>query len=98
MVLLFPEGTRTADGRIGPLLPFFAAIAAHARAPVVPAVVRGAFEAWPRGRAWPRPHPLTVAYGRPIGAPRTRGEERALVARVAEAMAALECDLIARGR
>jgi hypothetical protein len=33
----------------------------------VPAVVEGAFEAWPRWRG-PRMHPIRVAYGRPITA------------------------------
>jgi len=64
-LLVFPEGTRTRDGRIGPLRPGVLAIVDRARVPIVPAVIEGTFEAWPRGR-WPRPGSISVAYGRPI--------------------------------
>lgn len=52
-VALFPEGTRSEDGRLGPLSPGFALLAARAEVPVLPAVIDGAFEAWPRGAKRP---------------------------------------------
>jgi 1-acyl-sn-glycerol-3-phosphate acyltransferase len=67
VVLLFPEGTRSLDGELGPLKPGFAALA-RARVPIVPAAVAGTFEAWPRGRFLPRRHPIRVHYGPPIPA------------------------------
>ena len=30
---------------------------------VVPARIRGTFEALPRDRSWPRPHPVTIVFG-----------------------------------
>jgi 1-acyl-sn-glycerol-3-phosphate acyltransferase len=68
VVLMFPEGTRTRDGSIAPLHGGPVAIAARAGVPVVPAVIDGAFEAWPRARLLPRPHPIRVAFGEAISA------------------------------
>lgn len=61
-VVVFPEGTRTRDGSMGRIMPGVLSIARRAGVSVVPAVVAGAFEAWPRGRR-PRPRLIRVAYG-----------------------------------
>jgi 1-acyl-sn-glycerol-3-phosphate acyltransferase len=67
VLLLFPEGTRTATGEVGAFEPGVAAIARRAGVPVVPAAVAGAFEAWPRGaRLFRAGTPCAVALGRPI--------------------------------
>lgn len=63
IVVLFPEGTRSTTGELGSLKPGIAALAAKARVPIVPAAVAGSFEAWPKGRALPRAHPIGVNYG-----------------------------------
>lgn len=54
VICLFPEQTRTRDGTLGRITPGFHMIASHAPAPVVPVVIDGAFEAWPRERRLPR--------------------------------------------
>ncbi|MDP6381455.1 MAG: lysophospholipid acyltransferase family protein, partial [Phycisphaerae bacterium] len=54
IVLVFPEGTRTSDGSIGQIQEGVVAIASRAGVPIVPMVVDGAFEAWPRDRSLPR--------------------------------------------
>ncbi len=66
IVTLFPEGTRSPDGELGPLKPGIAVLVARAGVPVVPAGIAGTFEAWPRSRLFPRPHPIRVHYGPPI--------------------------------
>lgn len=66
-LVVFPEGTRTPDGRIYPMLPGLAAIAKKAGVPIVPTLIDGAFQAWPRDRLLPRPGDVIVEYGRPIG-------------------------------
>lgn len=66
IVTLFPEGTRTPDGELGPLKPGIAVLVARAGVPVIPAGIAGTFEAWPRTRRFPRPRPLRIHYGRPI--------------------------------
>jgi 1-acyl-sn-glycerol-3-phosphate acyltransferase len=63
IVILFPEGTRTHDGRLGELKAGIAVIAQRARVPILPAAIAGSFEAWPRSRPIPLPHPIRVQYG-----------------------------------
>ena len=63
---LFPEGTRSPDGQLGPLKPGIAVLVSRARVPVVPAGVAGTFEIWPRSRPIPVPHPIRIHYGPPI--------------------------------
>jgi 1-acyl-sn-glycerol-3-phosphate acyltransferase len=53
-LLLFPEGTRSRDGRIGPLKGGLRMIAERAGVPVVPVLVQGAHRVWPKGRPFPR--------------------------------------------
>ena len=64
-LVVFPEGTRTPDGEIAPLRPGILAIIERANVPIVPAVIEGAFEAWPRGST-PRTGEISVLYGRAI--------------------------------
>ncbi len=66
IVLLFPEGTRTRTGEVGPLKPGVFLMSARAGVPVVPAAVDGSLASWPRGRLLPRPAPIRMAYGEPI--------------------------------
>lgn len=54
IVTIFPEGTRTPDGGIQSLKSGFVRIALRGNAVIVPAVIVGAFEVWPRQRLLPR--------------------------------------------
>jgi 1-acyl-sn-glycerol-3-phosphate acyltransferase len=69
IVLLFPEGTRTPDGRVHPIKPGFCAVARRARVPIVPAAMDGAFDAWPRTRRFPRRAVIHVQFGDAIEPP-----------------------------
>jgi 1-acyl-sn-glycerol-3-phosphate acyltransferase len=66
VVLTFPEATRTQDGRIGPMRAGVVLLARKTRVPIVPTLILGAFESWPRTAKLPRPRPVLVAYGTPI--------------------------------
>lgn len=66
VLALFPEGTRTRDGSIGEMRGGLGFLARRAGVPVVPVLVEGAFEAWPRGRRLPRRGRVRVAFGRPV--------------------------------
>ncbi len=70
-VLVFPEGTRTRDGRLGRLRAGPALMARRARVPVIPVYLHRTEGFWPRGSALPRiaAPPMEVRYGRPIVAP-----------------------------
>lgn len=50
---LFPEGTRSEDGRVLPLKSGMLLIAKRAGATIVPMAISGSFEAWPRSRKLP---------------------------------------------
>ncbi len=65
---LFPEGTRTYDGKIAPLKPGFGFLCRRGGAAVVPVVIDGAFECWPRHKKLFSPGPISVCYGKPISA------------------------------
>lgn len=66
LVGIFPEGTRSRDGTLGPLKPGFISVLRRSNVPVIPVGVAGAMRAMPRGVALLRPAQVTVAYGRPI--------------------------------
>jgi cytidylate kinase len=66
IVALFPEGTRSDDGELGPLKPGIAVLAGRVGVPVIPAAVAGLHESWPRSRVAPVPHPVRVHDGPPI--------------------------------
>lgn len=55
--VLFPEGTRSRDGRMGAFKPGIGMLVAGQDVPVVPCHVRGTFEAWPAHRGLPSPSP-----------------------------------------
>jgi len=66
VVILFPEGTRSLDGRLQPPKPGIGFIACHSQAPVVPARIFGSFEAFGRGGGLRLGSPVAVTYGRPL--------------------------------
>ena len=92
-LIVFPEGTRTSDGEIASLRSGALMMAARAGVPVVPAVVEGAFQAWPKGRL-PKRHSIWVGYGDPIDPRDVRQMKRdALMARIHAEMIRLQTDL-----
>ena len=63
VLILFPEGERTIDGRVKTFKKGAAILSLHVLAPIVPVAIDGAFEIWPRG-ASPRWHRLLPGVGR----------------------------------
>jgi long-chain acyl-CoA synthetase len=63
VLCIFPEGTRSADGKMQEMRKGAAILACALKIPVVPVGLTGTFEAWPRGRMFPKPHPVNVSYG-----------------------------------
>jgi len=54
-LIIFPEGTRTANGHLGDFKKTFAILASELKVPVVPVSISGAYEALPRGSIFPKP-------------------------------------------
>jgi 1-acyl-sn-glycerol-3-phosphate acyltransferase len=63
---IYPEGERTPNGEIGPLLGGVSVIVQRAGAAIVPAVIVGAYDAWPLHRRFPRRRPVRIRYGPPM--------------------------------
>jgi 1-acyl-sn-glycerol-3-phosphate acyltransferase len=94
--IIFPEGTRTADGNLQAARSGVGLVIAKTLAPVMPIRVFGAFDAFPRSARFPRPHPIHLVIGKPMqfskadlaGDPRLVYQD--LSARVMERIASLE--------
>jgi long-chain acyl-CoA synthetase len=84
----FPEGWRSPDGRLQRFLPGIGEVLLRTGATVVPTYVRGAFEAWPRGRRLPRVRRIAVEFGHTARADSLRlaGKGRSVDEQVAEAL------------
>ncbi|MCH7798207.1 MAG: 1-acyl-sn-glycerol-3-phosphate acyltransferase [Planctomycetes bacterium] len=68
-VLIFPEGTRTRDGEMGPFLPGMLVLVRRTGAAIVPMAVEGARDVWPAGRGRPKLRGrIGVVTGEPISA------------------------------
>jgi 1-acyl-sn-glycerol-3-phosphate acyltransferase len=65
-VLIFAEGTRSGDGKIAPFLPGVALLAQRAAKWIVPVVIDGAFDAWPKDSSLPTPGDITISFGKAI--------------------------------
>jgi 1-acyl-sn-glycerol-3-phosphate acyltransferase len=66
MVLIFPEGTRTLDGKIGRFRPGFTTLAVRSQATILPVAIEGAYQCWPRSQKLPWPGIIHLRYGRPL--------------------------------
>lgn len=66
VVIVFPEGTRSANGVLQPPKSGVGLLACKARVPVVPARVFGSFEAFGRDGKLRLGSPVSVTYGKPL--------------------------------
>src|SRR5437762_11151744 len=64
--LVFPEGSRTLDGKLQPPLAGVGFVVAKTLAPVVPMRIFGVYNALPRGSSRPRFCPITIVVGEPL--------------------------------
>jgi 1-acyl-sn-glycerol-3-phosphate acyltransferase len=71
---IYPEGTRSRDGRLARGKTGVAWLALTADCPVVPVGITGTDRIQPVGARWPRPHRFTVAFGKPLTFPEHRGK------------------------
>lgn len=89
-VMIFPEAGRSVDGRLGRFKLGAFRLACSRGVPVLPVTIIGAHEAWPPGRALPRPGRLTIVY-HPLATPPAstdvRSGARALADAVRDAIA-----------
>ncbi|MFD5647920.1 lysophospholipid acyltransferase family protein [Streptomyces sp. NPDC127039] len=72
---IYPEGTRSHDGRLYKGKVGVAVMALRAGVPVVPCAMIGTFEAQPPGRKIPKVHPVVIRFGEPLDFSRYAGME-----------------------
>ena len=93
VVLVYPEGSRSPDGRLREAQPGVGFLARHAGVPVIPAAIWGTETVLPRGTTRLHRNDVHVRYGPPVELPaRERGarpDNRLAAAVIMEAVAAL---------
>jgi 1-acyl-sn-glycerol-3-phosphate acyltransferase len=75
-IILFPEGTRTHDGRLQPARAGIGLVILKSACPVVPVRLFGTWEAWGRHQGLPQPRRVTVKFGPPMAFAEARAEAR----------------------
>jgi 1-acyl-sn-glycerol-3-phosphate acyltransferase len=68
-LVFFPEGTRSLDGRLGPIQGGFAMILEGLDIPYLPVVMQDTFRAFPRGAWMVRPAKTRIVFGEPARLP-----------------------------
>ena len=61
-IAIFPEGTRTRNGKIGEFKKTFVILSKELSVPIVPVRIDGAYQAMPRGKYLPKKHKVLVTY------------------------------------
>ncbi|MGH3937897.1 MAG: lysophospholipid acyltransferase family protein [Pseudonocardiaceae bacterium] len=72
---IYPEGTRSRDGRLYRGRTGVARLTLLTGAPVVPVALAGTARVQPVGSRIPRPHPVTIRFGVPLDFARYAGQE-----------------------
>jgi len=62
----FPEGLRSADGKIGEFKKGFGVLAKVTGAMLVPVAIEGTHEAWASTAKYPKFYPIRVKFGKPL--------------------------------
>lgn len=75
-IILFPEGTRTVDGKLQPARSGIGLTVIKSNAPVVPVRVFGTYEAWGKGVKLPKPRRVMIKYGKPMHFEQLRAEAK----------------------
>jgi long-chain acyl-CoA synthetase len=66
VLIWFPEGWVSPDGRLQRFRPGIGKLLTDVPVPVVPTYISGTFEVMPRGGRWPRRRPIRVVFGNPV--------------------------------
>lgn len=76
LVVFYPEGTRSEDGRLQPPKPGIGMVAARAKVPIIPALIEGTGEVLPKRSKRLRFHPVIIRFGPPLDPLRLAGPEK----------------------
>ncbi len=73
LLAIYPEGTRSPDGRLYKGKVGVAVMALAGRVPVIPCAMVGTYQIWDRARVRPRHPPVTIRFGEPLDFSRFAG-------------------------
>ena len=90
-LLVYPEGTRSPDGRLQEFKPGVGHLATETRTPVVPIHLRGSNKVMAKGQRMIRPAPVEIRIGKPLH-PRRGEHSREFAARVEQVVRSLAAD------
>ena len=65
ILIIFPEGTRSTTGEVGEFKSGIGALVAGRDVAVAPCFIDGSFQAWPKGKRFPRPRRVRLIVGTP---------------------------------
>jgi 1-acyl-sn-glycerol-3-phosphate acyltransferase len=65
ILIIFPEGTRSTTGEVGEFKSGIGALVAGRDVAVTPCFIDGSFQAWPKGKRFPRPRRVRLIVGTP---------------------------------
>lgn len=69
-LVVFPEGSRSPDGKLQNITHGFILLAKNARVPIIPAWISGSYNAWGKAHKCIRPAKIKVVFGRPVYVPK----------------------------
>jgi 1-acyl-sn-glycerol-3-phosphate acyltransferase len=82
ILIIFPEGTRSTTGEVGEFKSGIAALVAGRDVAVAPCFIDGSFQAWPKGKRFPRPQKVRLIVGTPRNY-RDRGTDKIEICAIA---------------
>jgi 1-acyl-sn-glycerol-3-phosphate acyltransferase len=82
ILIIFPEGTRSTTGEVGEFKSGIGALVAGRDVAVAPCFIGGSFQAWPKGKRFPRPRKVRLIVGAPRNY-RDRGTDKTDVCAIA---------------
>ena len=65
ILIIFPEGTRSTTGEVGEFKSGIGALVGGRDVAVAPCFIDGSFQAWPKGKRFPRPRKVRLIVGTP---------------------------------
>ncbi|HEU4771180.1 MAG TPA: lysophospholipid acyltransferase family protein [Candidatus Udaeobacter sp.] len=82
ILIIFPEGTRSTTGEVGEFKSGIGALVAGRDVAVAPCFIDGSFQAWPKGKRFPRPRKIRLVVGTPRNY-RDRGTDKIEIGAIA---------------
>lgn len=87
-LVVFPEGQRSPDGKMGPFKKGAYQLALEFKLPIVPITVNGSYAIMPRGTVFPHPGKITLTIHKPIAPPETETDRARVIEQTRETIAA----------